>query len=163
MHINLLLKCRSSPLYKNAVVPFKMSLCRKADGDDAVLPINCWSFQVEYKIYHTVNRLQSSLSFGHLVIQSSGHLVIQSSIFNVVTNEWTNNIRTYRFASQTNIIYSSVIVFKTILINCHLQYEISINEGLSLGHQGLPFGHQGFPFNPLITKVFPLVNQVFAS
>ena len=129
MHINLLLKCRSSPLYKNAVVPFKMSLCRKADGDDAVLPINCWSFQVEYKIYHTVNRLRSFLSPSYLVTRSLGHLVIRSlghsvtwslghsvtwslshSVIWLLFSTWpltdglTDNIRTSRSALQTKTI-----------------------------------------------------------
>ena len=56
MHINLLLKSRSSPLYKNAVVPSTMSLCRKDDraehyqgSQDAAFPFNCWSFQPPLK------------------------------------------------------------------------------------------------------------------
>ena len=45
-----------------------------------------WTYQVIYKIYHTVNRLRSfpvTRSLGHLVTRSLGYLVF---IFNVVTD-----------------------------------------------------------------------------
>ena len=53
------------------------------------------------KIYHTVNRLQSSRSISHTV-----------TIFNTangLTNELTHNIRTYWSASQTKSVIFHII------------------------------------------------------
>ena len=89
----------------------------------------------KHKIYHTVNRLRSFLSschpviwsFDHSVTRSLGHLVTQSlghsvtrSLCHLVTqsyshyfqhdHERTDNIRTSRSASQTNITFTAAII-----------------------------------------------------